>query len=284
MKNITKTLSVFLLLSTLAGCSDAHVKLNDANTAIMKVGNESITKGQVFNMLNTIGGDLIIDNATQKICDLEAPVDETMQANVDTIIDSIKASGDTLLDYYASVYGGIDKYTEQLLKREQTTALYEKYVTANVERYISEQQPAYVTILTFTSEEDANKALTALNDGSKSIEEVIVENGSSSTGKPEIITLNTTTYAAEALTVARTNKKDDGWAKVNASTNDQFYLIRVEEDDAANYKDDLIPYLATFTSIQDDALAYYLKEHKFRVYDKGIYDQIKESNPALLNQ
>ena len=283
MKKITKLVASLLSLTLLAGCSDAHVKLNDANTGVFKVGNKTVTKGEMFRILNANSAYVVTNDAISKICDIEVPVTDEMQANVDEMIKSIKSSGEGILDYYTQAYGSLEQYTKQLLRNQQLTALYEKYVTENIERLISEQSPAYATILTFTSEEDANAALSGLNDGSLTVQDVLQQYATSSSGQPEILTLNTTTYPAEALTLARSNKKDDGWAKVNTAAGDQFCLVRVEEDDPNTYKDALITNLARNQSIQSEASASYMKKHNFKVYDKDVLDAIKESYPEYLN-
>ena len=50
-KKLTAVVCTAILLSGLAGCSDAVAKLKDSNEVLFSVGKKNITKGDVFTLM-----------------------------------------------------------------------------------------------------------------------------------------------------------------------------------------------------------------------------------------
>ena len=130
-----------------------------------------------------------------------------------------------------------DYYKDTYITSLQTAELTNKYIDEEYDALVLEYTPVKATILSFSEEDKADNALSALKDGSLSAAEAAKNYDSNKSGDSEIVTINSTSYDAEALAVIRSNKPDDGWAKVNSSSSGKTYLIHVDETDANNFKD-----------------------------------------------
>ncbi|MBQ6221659.1 MAG: hypothetical protein IJJ44_03505 [Solobacterium sp.] len=286
MKRIVKVLSAAVLAISLTGCEDAVAKLKDADTVIMKVGDKVITKGNVYSaMLAQNGSDVVRNQAMKVIGDIE--VEET---------DEIRESAQMDLEYYRAIYGPSfeeslkqnnlteEEYVETLIDDQQATKLVTNYIEENFDTMVSNYSPVKATVLTFSKEEDASAVLAGLKDGSLTIDDAKANYDTSSSGKPEIVTMNTTTYGTAMLSVLLGQKADDGWTMVSSTENGNYYVMRVEDDDRNNYKDEIVNELYGTETINNNALAHYFEKYGFHVYDKILYDTIANDYPSILVQ
>ena len=280
-------ISVSALILLLSGCSDASAKLSDSSTVLMTVGNESITKGEVYSLLNNVsGGSTVINDAMKVICDLEVEVTEDMQTSAQNTYDMYAVLyGDSFTSYLDS-YG----YTEEtyisdvLIPSLQQDELPTKYVEQNFDALVEQYQPVQAIVLTFTTEEDKNTALSELNDGSKTAEEVASEFSLTESGTAEIFTIDDTSYDTSVTSLIRSSTADDGWQEVALEDGSAWYLVKVVETDATAIQDAVTEKLASLSDVQTDATVYFLKKYNFHVYDITVYNQIQESNPDYLVQ
>ena len=286
MKRIVKVLSAAVLAISLTGCEDAVAKLKDADTVIMKVGDKTVTKGDVYSaMLAQNGSDVVRNQAMKVIGDIE--VEET---------DEVRESAEMDLEYYRTIYGSsfeeslkqnnltVEEYLETLIDEQQANKLVTNYIEDNFETMLTNYSPVKATVLSFTKEEDASAVLAGFKDGSLTIEDAKVKYETSSSGKPEIVTVNTTTYGTAVLSVLLGQKADDGWTMVSSTENGNYYVMRVEDDDRNNYKDEIVNELYGTETINNNALAYYFEKYGFHVYDKILYDTIANDYPSILVQ
>ncbi len=285
-KNIVLLASSLLALSTIAGCSDATASLKNKSTAVMKVGNTTITKGEVYSTLfASYGYTQAVTDAKHVIANNEIEVTDDMKEQADSIVEMYKSYyGDQFTSMLESNNLTEDEYKETYITSLQTSELTNKYIDDEFDALVLEYTPVKATILSFTEEDKADSALSALNDGSMTASEAATEYESSKDGSSEIVTINTTDYDSEALAIVRSNSSDDGWAKVTSSSSGTTYLIHVDDTDANNFKDDFKSSINSTDAVKDDAVTYFFKKYNFHVYDINLYNAIKENNPEALVQ
>ena len=114
--------------------------------------------------------------------------------------------------------------------------------------------------------------------------EAASSNNSSSSGNPEIITINTTSYDSTVLSVLRSASPDDGWTMLPGSSEDTYYVVRVESNTPEDYKDDVISALSAITAVQDDSNTYWFRKYNFHVYDIDLYNAIESADSKYLVQ
>lgn len=285
-KNIVLLASSLLALSTITGCKDATASLKDKSTVVMKVGNTAITKGEVYSTLfSSYGYTQAVTDAKHVIANSEIEVTDDMKEQADSIVEMYKSYyGDQFTSMLEANNLTEDEYKEKYITSLQTSELTNKYIDDEFDALVLEYTPVKATILSFTEEDKADEALTALNDGSMTASEVATEYESSKDGSSEIITINTTDYDSEALALVRSNTSDDGWAKVTSSSSGTTYLIHVDDKDANNFKDDFKDSISSTDAVEDDAITYFFKKYNFHVYDINLYNAISENNPEALVQ
>ncbi|MCH4266658.1 MAG: hypothetical protein LKF79_08455 [Solobacterium sp.] len=288
MKKAPMILASLLALTSLTGCTDATAKLKDSNTVLLSIGKTKITKGEIYSMMFASAGEsTAITNATKTISSIEIPVTDDMKTSAQNTVDSyVSMYGDTFTSYLSESGMTQDEYmNDYLIPSLQSEKLTDTYIDAEWDSLMTSYDPVKVTILTFTSEDDANAALSELNDGTSDIATVISDHNSSSTGDAEIVTLSTTSYDSTVLSVARSGSPEDGWTSVpGTSTVGSYYLIRIENNDPSTMKDEVVSTLDQIDDVKTAATTYYFRKYNFHVYDIDLYNAIETTNPECLVQ
>ena len=285
-KNIVLLASSLLALSTITGCSDATASLKDKSTVVMKVGKTAITKGEVYSTLfASYGYTQAVTDAKHIIANNEIEITDDMKEQADSIVEMYKNYyGDQFTSMLESNNMTEDDYKDTYITSLQTAELTNKYIDEEYDALVLEYTPVKATILSFSEEDKADSTLSALKDGSLSAAEAAKNYDSNKSGDSEIVTINSTSYDAEALAVIRSNKPDDGWAKVNSSSSGTTYLIHVDETDANNFKDEFKSSISSTDAVKKNAITYFFKKYNFTVYDINLYNALEENNPEALVQ
>lgn len=285
MKKMNALLAAGMILTLGAGCSDATAKLSDAKTAVMTVGNKTITKGDMYSfMVGANGASSVVTNAKAKIAEKEIEITDKMKEDAQSTMDLYTTYyGDYFDDYLASLGIEADEYIDKyLLPSARAERLTYKYVEENFEELTNRYMPIKATILAFSDEEKADEALEALKEDTE-ISEVITTYESTSKGEPAVYHAESSLDSAVAAVIG-SYLPEDGWQKVAESTGSVYDLIRIEETDFAAFKDEIVETLGALSSLSDPSDIYWFTKYGFHIYDKPLYDMIKESNPSLIIQ
>ncbi|MBQ9328306.1 MAG: hypothetical protein IJ225_07190 [Solobacterium sp.] len=287
MNAMRKVISAGCALLLLAGCKDASVTLPGSSEVIATVGNQSVTKGDLYDVLfASIGSDTAASDALNAISAQEIEVTDEMKESAQGTLDMYNLLyGDSFSEYLsASGMSDEDYINDYLIPSLQSEELVTKYMEEHFTAIAEEYNPIQAIVLTFTSQEDASAALSALKDGSLTPAQAASENNSSSSGSEEIITINTTSYDSAALSVIRSASSDDGWTEVTSTDGATWYLVNVVSNDPNEFKDDAIAALSNITKITNASTDYYFRKYGFHVYDINLYNALKDSNPEMLVQ
>ena len=287
MNRTIKGFASVLALVMLAGCTDASAKLPDSSTAIFSVGSKTVTKGDIYANLNSsIGATTAINNANKVIARAEIEVTDEMKKDAESTLESYKSYyGDTFTTYLEQMGITDTEYMEEyLIPSLQAAELSSKYIEENFDKIAAMYTPRKATLLSFTSEDDANAALSELKDGSKDAATAAKDHNSTSTGTSEIYTIESTEIDSTVRTVLNSAKPDDGWTMVPASDSSTYVVLEVDDNDPNNFRDEAIEKLSSVTNIQNDSTTYWFKKYGFHIYDKAIYDAVAADYPDNLVQ
>ncbi len=288
MNKKSLVLCTALLLSTgAAGCSDAQAKIKDSSTVLFSVGNKSITKGDLYSLMNaTAGATTAINDANKMICDQEIEITDEMKESAEKTLTSYKSMyGDTFASYLEQSNMTEDDYlNDYLIPSLQAEKLTEKYITDNWNSVVSFYKPVKATVLEFTTTDDAKAALSELNDGSASPAEAASNHNSSSNGQASIYTIESQDVDSLVRAALNSNTPDDGWKEIPASNGSAFYLIRIEDNTPDNFKDEVMQAFESIDQISNDATTYFFKKYNFVIYDKIVYDAVEANYPNNLVQ
>ncbi len=277
--------SIFAI--SMVGCSDASVKLSDSSTALIKVGGTSVTKGDVYSiMVDMSGADTVINDATNTIASAEVEITDEIQEQAESTLSTYQTLyGDSFATYLESAGMTEDEYLNtylipSLLASELTT----KYVEQNWDSLIATYKPRMATVLEFTSTDDRDAALSELNAGEEDAATVAENNNSSSTGESELFTSQSTSLDSMVRAVLSSLTPEDGWTNAETTSGSTFYLVRVDDDDPENFRDDVVETLTSMSAIESDANTYFFKKYGFHIYDITIYNQVSASYSDYLVQ
>lgn len=283
MKKILLSLCALLLIT---GCSDAYAKLNDGKTVLLTVGDQDITKNEVYDtMFESGSGYVAISMSTKIILDKEIP-----------LTDEITASANESLETYKSIYGDSleaalqsygykstdDFYENSLVMSARRSKLNEKYVDENFDTLTNQYKPKQAIILTFATEEDAKNAKTDLEAGADPLT-VSSDYNSSSIGSPRIITSETDLDSAAKNYIQNSTAIGISDVIIGSSV-DNFYIIQITETDTKNIREDVITTFLGLENISTECELYYFKKYDFKVYDRALHDNLETNYPDYLTK
>lgn len=271
----------------LAGCTDATAKLPDSSTALITIGKKDITKGDVYSLLNGgYGAQTAINNANKVIASNEIEVTDEMKETAQSTLDSYKSMyGDTFTSYLEQANMTEEDYiNDYLIPSQQAEKLTSKYIEEEFDELCDSYKVVKATVLEFSSQDEANAALSALKDGSKTASEAASENNSTSSGTSTVYTLSSSDLNSTVRTVITSASPDDGWTMIPEDDGATYAVVKVDDNDPNNYKDEAITALSSEDNISSAATTYFFKKYNFHIYDKVVYDGVEANYPDNLVQ
>lgn len=286
-----------VMMLALSGCKDASVDISNGKEELFKVGSTKVTNDDIFRSLFLNGGYSEVNSMVSKIVyDKEVPEnDEIKKEAKDSLAKAKKDMGDNFLETIKQYYGCESEdefYTKYSLPNAQLNALTKKFLNDNAEEQITTYKPVKVRMIACTSEENAKKALEAVQKGT-SFEEAAKQYGKTDTykGTEEIVNQSSGLPSAVWSKISVITDKE---AMINEVITDSvtdaekpvYYVVKVTNTKAfEEFKEDAIQsILDKATSAKTDAMKFYLNKYNFRIYDIDIYNTYKTNNPDYLVQ
>ncbi len=284
---LSKKILLTLSLATLTACSDAVTKVNKANDVLMKVGKNTITKGELYtSMKQAFGASTVNSMAIKQIAALEVPVNEEMKkAAKDTLNNYKKLYGDSFKSYLSNTKMTEEQYlNDYLIPSQQAQKLAEKYIQANYAEISKKYQPVQASVIIFKDEKKANEALTELKKANANIEEIAKKYNSTNKFIKKIFTLDSKEVDSLVRNAIQSQKKELGWTLVKSSDGVTFNLVLIDSKDVNKLQKEITEHLKKDSSITADANTFYFKKYNFHVYDKVVYDALKADFPNIVIQ
>ncbi len=276
------TLSTIILLS---GCSDAQTTISNSEEVILSVGDAKITNGDVYTSLNVYGNTTpIVDAIKTQIAEKYIGETDAVKEEAQAIYDAEKGeqSDEEWQAYIESLgYEDGDAYLEEeiipTVMKDQITPL---YVSNNFDDFNDLYAPLKLQVIATTDVTQAEEALKALEEGT-SFEEVITYN-SVETNTTDATVYANTQLPASLFSAAKETEVGSVISEVATSSDGTtYYVALLVDNNVEEYKEeaiDTIANLSTFNeeglSVADEALAYYLKEINFQIFDAEVYSNL----------
>jgi len=281
-----KKLLVILSLSlVLVGCGNKTTNVSNSSDVLIKVGNQSITVGQVYSqMMATDSTAIIKQMASRIIFDKEVPMDDALKAEADTQLQEFIDSVGENLDVYLQYYGYKDKddyYNNGIIPSLQQEKLVRNYLTENFEAVAAGYRPKKIRLIEITDATLAAEALAEIKAGvdfsdvaekySTSTypgdEELVNNTSSIPSVVVEFIDYLTTPTLSEVLTDGTTN-----------------YIVQVTNADTNKLKDEIIESFTFDSTFTDKTLESYFVKYNFTIYDKSVYDLFIQTYPNYITK
>lgn len=286
MKKFVTGLCAALLLFSMCGCSDATTNVSDKNEALITVGNEKITKGDVYNGLIAQGDITYVTDALSKAIAAKAvettdEIKESAQATLDTLKTS-NTDWDAYLENNG--YESEDELLENLIIQIKETKITSQYVTDEYETLATHLQPRKLQIVSITNADVVNEAQEKAQEGTE-FEELAATYGNGTYSGVTTVYTNASGLAASVWTAVEETKEGEVSSQpVYDAGTTTYYLIKVISSATNEFKDEAIPVIAALSATNDDGLTmseeafkYFLKKFKYSIHDATVYS-------ALLNE
>lgn len=282
-----KLIIITSFLLVLTGCSDAFVKVSNPSEVVFVVGTENITKGQLFNlMIKQDAGQIAINYAKEIILNQESPINDLVKEKAQTDLDYVKQLFGENFEASLKQYGFKDEqdYLEKALYPiAQQYVLAERYINDNFETIVANYYPKKVRIIEFTILEDAEDALEAIKEG-QNVEDVAQQFSLSFNffGQLELVHRESGLPTVVASYIQESSIPTLSNTPILDPSTSYYYIVQVVEAQADRFKEEAIEELSKLSSILDIIFNDLFKEGNFNVYDKEVYDSIKQSFPTYL--
>lgn len=282
MKKFSTVFASALLVSVLAGCTDAVAKLPDSSTPLFSVGSKTVTKGDLYAvMAGTNGASQAVNDVNRLIAQKEVELTDDMKKQAEESLSSYKTYyGDTFTKHLEQIGMSEQEYLENyLIPSLQAEQLTPKYITENYADVCTTYGPVKATLLEFTSQDDANAALSELKDGSKDAATAAKDHNSASKGTSTIYTIESSDLDSTVRTMLHSAKPDDGWFLVPEADGATFIVMRIDSNDPESFKDEAVEALRNVSAVANDATTYWFRKYNFHIYDKTLYDAVASDYP-----
>lgn len=281
-----KKLLVILSLSlVLVGCGNKTTNVSNSSDVLIKVGNQSITVGQVYSqMMATDSTAIIKQMASRIIFDKEVPMDDALKAEADTQLQEFIDSVGENLDVYLQYYGYKDKddyYNNGIIPSLQQEKLVRNYLTENFDAVAAGYRPKKIRLIEIT---DATLAAEALAEIKAGVDfSVVAEKYSTSTypGDEELVnnTSSIPSVVIEFIDYLTTPTLSE--VLTDGTTN---YIVQVTNADTNKLKDEIIESFTFDSTFTDKTLESYFVKYNFTIYDKSVYDLFIQTYPNYITK
>ncbi len=292
MKSRKALLALSVCGMLFAGCAaGANTAVTDPDEVIMTIGDQKITRNDEYQLIKRVNGPtLTIQGVQLMIYEKEVPVDEEIEKKADEMLKSYDPDSETFLKQIQS-YGYKDKeeYKKQVvIPTVQADALLDKYFTDNAGAIEEEYKPVIAAIVECDSEDNAQKALDAMKEGTSAEEagKQYAREGASFTGSEQVITTETTNLPTRLLnSLNETSEEgviDEVFAEDTSTDDKAYYAVKLISRDYAASTDKIAEALSSNQTVTTDCMVYYLSKYNFEVHDQYIFDYLKTNQPDYL--
>ncbi|MFI3284403.1 MAG: hypothetical protein R3Y57_04905 [Erysipelotrichaceae bacterium] len=284
MKKIITLICLALLLT---GCATSGSgAISDPDTAIITVGDTTITKGSVYNMMyESYGASQIIADTLEYISNQEIETTDAMYEEAQASITmQTLIYGDTFEELLiANGFASTDDYIERIIIPSlKVSALTEKYIEINFDSMQETYTPKKIQVMSFTDLETAEKALSELASGTE-FTQVATDNSSTAASAETVYTVKSDYPIDVKVYIADATEDNQLSDVIYDAENGAYYIVLVTSADVNSFKEEAIATIATLDDVEAQSFDYYLDLYEFSVYDETLYNQIKATYPDYLD-
>lgn len=287
MKKLT-TLFACALLLVVSGCSDASTNVTDSSDALITLGDEKITKGEVYEGLSVQGDITAIATAMDKqVVKIAVPITDEIEKEGQASLASYKESvGDANWEEHLASNGYKDEedfYKNSILLNIRKGKITENYVTENFNELNDEYKARKLQIMVTEDKDKADEAITALKENDD-MSAVASKFGVTTTynGSEGIYTNQSGIPSAVWNEILNTKDGKTFSGAILDSATGNYYIVKVVSSNAKKeFKDDAINAIKNLTvtnedgyTIEEVAYNHYLNKAGYSIHDANIYSYL----------
>lgn len=285
-----KILVACLVLISLTACGNKTSLVSDPDTTIIEGNKINFTKQDLFESFkNNDYTPVVLSSLVEKVANLEGYDEETINNDLNSQIEEMKALYGDQYDMMVGYYGNEDNLKSIMRSGIITEKLTNKYFDENYEDLKNKYTPVKAKIAYFNELETAQAVLDQINNG-KSFEMAAAENGYQEQIQEKVYTdksdlalevktfLNTATEPTLSNIILNTvtQTANDG----TTSSSNRYYIAQVTNVDVDSFKDDFFTEIAQIEDI-DEILNSYFTKYDIEVFDQRTYELLSKKYKGI---
>jgi len=284
MKKLLVILLALLACFSLTACGDASAEVSNKKEVLMKLGDLTITRGDLYKeMVNNDGGDYIAKIALKYIVNKEIAdaeeFNEAAQTTIDGYIEKYKTIDDALEELG---YNTVEELKEDLVYSEKFQKLLKNYIDENYTALTEKYGPKKIRIMKFTKSSNgdnyAELASSALQEvlGGADFETVAQKYVATDYKALYAETFYTTLSSQDTVikTMLSTISSPQTAPNVISAT-DTAYVLQVTVTNTEQLKTEFVETLLEDDDFNTETYAVYLKKYGFTIYDISYFNLFK---------
>ena len=299
MKKLVKiALLSFITVALLAGCKDATATVSNPKEMLVKIGNVTVTKGDVYaEMMKDDASNTVVNLALKQIANAEVETTDDIKKEAQSTYDDYKAQIEsTGVDFETGLkqygYASAEEFMDYCISTVKADRLLDKYIDENWDKLVEENKPVKAKMIWVDgsngmedAQKEANEAIALLKSG-VSFEEVSEKyNDRSAYAEEKLYTLaNNSTLDYNVLQFMLNTATPTLSEAIQANTGSAYYVVQVTNTNINQMKDEFITAYKNMTNTRDTVFHNYFKAHKFTIYDIDVFNTVKSNYPSYLVQ
>ncbi|MBR3352910.1 MAG: hypothetical protein IKG35_12420 [Erysipelotrichaceae bacterium] len=299
MKKLVKiALLSFITVALLAGCKDATATVSNSKEMLIKIGNVTVTKGDVYaEMMKDDASNTVVNLALKQIANAEVETTDDIKKEAQSTYDDYKAQIEsTGVDFETGLkqygYASAEEFMDYCISTVKADRLLDKYIDENWDKLVEENKPVKAKMIWVDgsngmedAQKEANEAIALLKSG-VSFEEVSEKyNDRSAYAEEKLYTLaNNSTLDYNVLQFMLNTATPTLSEAIQANTGSAYYVVQVTNTNINQMKDEFITAYKNMTNTRDTVFHNYFKAHKFTIYDIDVFNTVKSNYPSYLVQ
>ena len=299
MKKLVKiALLSFITVALLAGCKDATATVSNPKEMLIKIGNVTVTKGDVYaEMMKDDASNTVVNLALKQIANAEVETTDDIKKEAQSTYDDYKAQIEsTGVDFETGLkqygYASAEEFMDYCISTVKADRLLDKYIDENWDKLVEENKPVKAKMIWVDgsngmedAQKEANEAIALLKSG-VSFEEVSEKyNDRSAYAEEKLYTLaNNSTLDYNVLQFMLNTATPTLSEAIQANTGSAYYVVQVTNTNINQMKDEFITAYKNMTNTRDTVFHNYFKAHKFTIYDIDVFNTVKANYPSYLVQ
>ncbi|MBE6104533.1 MAG: hypothetical protein E7193_06540 [Erysipelotrichaceae bacterium] len=299
MKKLVKiALLSFITVALLAGCKDATATVSNPKEMLIKIGNVTVTKGDVYaEMMKDDASNTVVNLALKQIANAEVETTDDIKKEAQSTYDDYKAQIEsTGVDFETGLkqygYASAEEFMDYCISTVKADRLLDKYIDENWDKLVEENKPVKAKMIWVDgsngmedAQKEANEAIALLKSG-VSFEEVSEKyNDRPAYAEEKLYTLaNNSTLDYNVLQFMLNTATPTLSEAIQANTGSAYYVVQVTNTNINQMKDEFITAYKNMTNTRDTVFHNYFKAHKFTIYDIDVFNTVKANYPSYLVQ
>ena len=242
MKKLVKiALLSFITVALLAGCKDATATVSNPKEMLIKIGNVTVTKGDVYaEMMKDDASNTVVNLALKQIANAEVETTDDIKKEAQSTYDDYKAQIEsTGVDFETGLkqygYASAEEFMDYCISTVKADRLLDKYIDENWDKLVEENKPVKAKMIWVDgsngmedAQKEANEAIALLKSG-VSFEEVSEKyNDRSAYAEEKLYTLaNNSTLDYNVLQFMLNTATPTLSEAIQANTGSAYYVVQV---------------------------------------------------------